>query len=209
MFSSQSCVVSFKIQTLPAANSLTTCFSVIWNRLQGTCCTCTLNKCKGCKWQMFWAVRYCLNATVDFGLCAVLLTTFYHLLLAVWSHMNTVLCQPQSLASPLLFFFAEVWYYAVYLLCAWYYSIPHPFTHYILSLSPHPSLDLSPPLPPSLSFSLSPPLPPAQDAVFLLNKLFSLTTHSSHNCSSELFRALEACTQHTYRWDETNHKNYF
>lgn len=64
-------------------------------------------------------------STVDFILCAVLLTTFYRLLLAVWSRMNTVLCQLQSLASLILFFFAEVseLMLCIFAIIQYYYSV--------------------------------------------------------------------------------------
>ena len=84
--------------------------------------------------------------------------------------MTTVWCQLLLPVSLILFYFAKV------------------HAGYAVGIA------LLPPPPPP-----PPPLSAAQDAIFLLNKLFSLATHSSHNCSSELLRALEACTQHTHR----------
>lgn len=40
----------------------------------------------------------------------------------------------------------------------------------------------------------------AKDARALLKQLFLLTTQFRYNCTSELIRAIEACTQHTIRW---------
>ena len=39
----------------------------------------------------------------------------------------------------------------------------------------------------------------AKDARALLKQLFLLTTQFRYNCTSELIRAIEACTQHTFR----------
>lgn len=100
----------------------------------------------------------------------VLLMTCCRLSLVAWSHMTTVWCQPLLPASLISFCFAKVMVHTSCILLQLHVKSP----------------------------SLS--LPAAQDAVFLLNKLFSLATRSSHDCSSDLLRALEACTQHTHRW---------
>lgn len=103
----------------------------------------------------------------------VLLMNFCRLSLVVWSHMTMAWCQLLSPAYLISSCFAEVMH--VLHSHAYWYKNDHPYLQNASSL-----------------FS-------AQDATFLLNKLFSLATRSSHNCASELFRALEACTQYTHR----------
>ena len=40
----------------------------------------------------------------------------------------------------------------------------------------------------------------AKDASALLKQLFLLATQFRYSCTSELIKAIEACTQHTFRW---------
>ena len=124
------------------------------------------------------------NFIMMYCFLAVLWMSFCLLSLAVWSHMTTISSWQQWAAS-------QTWCCSVKVFLLFYLS------NKLLTLGQLQVIEVS------LFFLHMYPCThtcTAKDARALLKQLFLLTTQFRYNCTSELIRAIEACTQHTIRW---------